>query len=155
LNYQVHFDEQMQSLDFRTNSYGFCYIRKDDTDNSQNRRVLAKSHNNNPKIKIQALVDYTNKELFNSIQQFSIIELNIQVIPIESVKHLVQYIERVMISMSHEDANPFTKELIVDPTIDPTLHAKSFLSTLKTIPKVGEKTAKILVENFKSKNHLI
>ena len=45
-------------------------------------------------MKIQAIVDYTNKEFFNAIQEFCVLELNIQVIPIENSNELAQYIEK-------------------------------------------------------------
>ena len=34
--------------------------------------------------------------MFNSIQEFCVIELNIQVIPIENVNELAQYIEKLV-----------------------------------------------------------
>jgi hypothetical protein len=46
---------------------------------------------------IQALVDNSGgNELFNSIQEFCVLELKIQVIPIENVNELAQYIERLV-----------------------------------------------------------
>ena len=43
---------------------------------------------------MQALVDYSNKELFNMIQEFAVVELRIQVIPVDSLAEMVQFIER-------------------------------------------------------------
>ncbi len=37
-----------------------------------------------------------NRELFISVQEFCIIELKIQVIPVESISEVAQYIERLV-----------------------------------------------------------
>lgn len=39
-------------------------------------------------------MDHTNRELFSSIQEFCSIELKIQIIPIDSVSNIAQYLER-------------------------------------------------------------
>lgn len=51
-----------------------------------------KSHSD---LNIQLLVDYSsaNQEHFNSIQEFCVVELKMQLIPVGSPKDIVQYLE--------------------------------------------------------------
>lgn len=43
---------------------------------------------------MQAFVDYSSREFFSSIQEFCSIELKIQIIPVEGVNNIAQYLER-------------------------------------------------------------
>ena len=47
-----------------------------------------------PNLTIQAIIDYSDKDLFNKIQNFATIELKIQVIPVDSPNEVAQYLER-------------------------------------------------------------
>jgi hypothetical protein len=54
---------------------------------------------NYPTLKLQVFLDLIPKtqELFNEIQAFAVLELKIQVIPIENKNDLVQYLEKKVI----------------------------------------------------------
>jgi len=54
-----------------------------------------KTKKKNANIKIQVLVDYTNKTFFNAIQDY-LFEIEMQIIPIEEEKDIFQYIERLV-----------------------------------------------------------
>jgi len=91
---------------------------------------------------IQALVDYTDTLLFNAIQRFATVELKIQVIPVDSIADLGQYLERL--TDSKDDKNPFLKDLNMTKSSD------ILINSIRTIPKIGDKNAKTLAIIFQS-----
>jgi hypothetical protein len=93
---------------------------------------------------LQALVDYTETSLFNAIQEFATVELKIQVVPIESVTELAQYLDRCMMIDSKEDKNPFLKDLNLTKASD------LLVNCIRMIPKIGEKNARTLAVVFQS-----
>ena len=93
-----------------------------------------------------------------------------QIIPIEEEKDIIQYIERLVgffiifinltkllvfkffnkvFSEFTEDKNPF--QISKDPFVSSKSSQSTILNMLKMIPKVGDKSARIILENFKSK----
>ncbi|CAF0727013.1 unnamed protein product [Brachionus calyciflorus] len=149
IQFKCIFDD-LNLVDFKAGCTGFVYIQNcKDNSIAENRKLLAKSNNNNPSLKIQAIVDCSNKELFNSIQEFSVIELKIQVIPIESANDLAQYIERYMMSEFQIDKNPFIKDLTVN-TNDQSISSQLYLNCLKNIPKIGDKNAQTIAKAYKN-----
>ena len=124
-----------------------------------------------PNLRIQALTETSNKELYQALQDIASTELKIQIVPFDNLQDLVQYIERsvshpvrrclsipakmVYISVStklasefQDHLNPFTKEHVASGAQS---NEQAYLNCLKVIPKIGDKNAKILAQKFKSR----
>lgn len=155
LQLNLIFDETLGLIDFKTNLTGYCYIPKQSVDQNQTncvalRKHLAKLHNSTPNISIQALVDYSNKELFKMIQEFAVIELKIQVIPVESLNEMVQYLERSFVTeLYDENKNPFANRNMFS-NFDESKSSEILLNLIKMMPKVGDKAAHALIKAFKN-----
>lgn len=54
-----------------------------------------------------------------------------------------------MMSELQNEKNPFTKDLILN-TNDKSLCSELYLNCLKSIPKIGEKNAQIILKKYKS-----
>lgn len=117
--------------------------------------------------RLQVFIEINNvqkQDFFNKIQEFATIELKIQVLPVDNVNDLAQYVDRLvcffifliilswlikffkiqLVLESSNEVNLFSKQATINSSHN------EFISSLKLIPKIGDKSAQQLAKTFRS-----